>query len=330
MENLNINVITFGVFFLVLLLTGGVLLVMNLMSSPEKQTKRRISRFRQRFAPTKASRGDASRSILLEQKSTALEELIRGLIPRPALLRERFKKTGRDISLTQYMAANVLITLIGTLVFLVMFSMPAALSILLGLLMGIALPHVAVTRMIKDRLKKFTELFPESIDLIVRGLKSGLPITESIANVGREIGDPVGIEFRTVADNIRIGKTLDEALWSTAKRLDTPDFKFFVISIAVQQETGGNLAESLGNLGDILRKRQQMKLKIKAMSSEGKASAMIVGALPFIMFGMLLFINYDYASILFTDTRAIMVALGGLTWMSLGIFIMSRMINFEI
>ncbi len=330
MENLNINVITFGVFFLVLLLTGGVLLVMNLMSSPQKQMKRRISRFRQRFAPSKASRGDASRSILLEQNTSAMEELIRGLIPKPALLRERFSKTGRSITLTQYAAANGIIAVLGCLVFLVLFSMPFALSVLLGLLIGIVVPHIAVSRMIKDRLKKFTELFPESIDLIVRGLRSGLPVTESISNVGREIGDPVGVEFRTVADNVRIGKTLDEALWAAAKRLDTPDFKFFVISLAVQQETGGNLAETLGNLGDILRKRHQMKLKIKAMSSEGKASAMIVGALPFIMFGMLLFINYDYASILYTDPRAIMVALGGLTWMSLGVFIMSRMINFEI
>jgi tight adherence protein B len=103
--------------------------------------------------------------------------------------------------------------------------------------------------------------------------------------VGQEVDGPVGEEFRSVTDKMKIGRTLDAALQETADRLGTPEFQFFTITIAIQRETGGNLAETLGNLADVLRKRSQMKLKIKAMSSESKASALIVGALPFIVFG---------------------------------------------
>ena len=112
--------------------------------------------------------------------------------------------------------------------------------------------------------------------------------------------------------------------------MSTADFKFFVIAISIQKETGGNLAETLDNLSDILRKRLQMKLKVKAMSSEARASAMIIGCLPFLLFGVLLFINYKYVSVLFTDPRGMVMGGGGLLAMGLGMFVISRMIKFEI
>src|SRR3546814_6834106 len=140
---------------------------------------------------------------------------------------------------------------------------------------------MAVGYLVNKRQDKFLAIFPEAIDLIVRGLKSGLPVTESINAVGREMDDPIGTEFRRIGDDIRFGKTMTEALWAATDRLSVAEFKFFVISLSVQQETGGNLAETLGNLSGILRSRQQMKLKVRAMSSEGRASAMIIGSLPF-------------------------------------------------
>ncbi|HXV73490.1 MAG TPA: type II secretion system F family protein, partial [Sphingomonadales bacterium] len=166
--------------------------------------------------------------------------------------------------------------------------------------------------------------------LLVRGLRSGLPITESMGSVAKEIPDPVGTEFRKVIDNIRLGRDMDEALKDVATRIEAPEFKFFMITLAIQRETGGNLAETLAKLSDLLRRRQAMKLKIRAMASEGKASAYIVGSLPFVLFTLLLFLNYDYTSVLFTDIRAIFASVVGLTWLSLGGFIMSRMIAFEI
>ena len=141
---------------------------------------------------------------------------------------------------------------------------------------------------------------------------------------------PVGVEFRTVVDKMKIGRTMEAALQETADRLGTPEFQFFVITLAIQRETGGNLAETLSNLADVLRKRAQMKLKIRAMSSESKASAYIIGVLPFMVFGSILYINPDYMMKFFEDERLIVAGLGGLVWMAIGAFVMRQMINFEI
>ena len=195
---------------------------------------------------------------------------------------------------------------------------------------GFGIPHFAVGFLINRRVNRFTINFPDAIELLVRGLRSGLPVTETIGVVAQEIDGPVGEEFQKVVDRIKIGQTMEDALQESAKRLDTPEFKFFCITIAIQRETGGNLAETLSNLADVLRKRSQMKLKIKAMSSESKASAYIVGSLPFIVFGLVYSVNPTYISGFFYEERLIIAGLGGLVWMSIGVFIMAKMVNFEI
>jgi tight adherence protein B len=129
---------------------------------------------------------------------------------------------------------------------------------------------------------------------------------------------------------MKIGRTMEAALQDTADRLGTPEFQFFVITLAIQRETGGNLAETLSNLADVLRKRAQMRLKIRAMSSESKASAYIVGALPFIVFGLVYMINPRYMGGFFTDERLIVAGIGGMIWMGIGGLIMAKMVNFEI
>ena len=180
------------------------------------------------------------------------------------------------------------------------------------------------------RVNKFTSNFPDAIELMVRGLRSGLPITETLGIVAGEIPGPVGVEFRMVADKMKIGRTMEAALQDTADRLGTPEFQFFVITLAIQRETGGNLAETLSNLADVLRKRAQMKLKIRAMSSESKASAYIVGSLPFVVFGLVWMINPHYMGGFFTDQRLMVAGIGGMIWMGIGAFIMAKMVNFEI
>ena len=129
---------------------------------------------------------------------------------------------------------------------------------------------------------------------------------------------------------MRLGRTMEAALQETADRLGTPEFQFFVISLQIQRETGGNLAETLSNLADVLRKRAAMKLKIRAMSSESKASAYIIGALPFIVFGLIWFINGQYMQNFFVDPRLMIAGGVGMVWMAIGAFIMAKMINFEI
>ena len=140
----------------------------------------------------------------------------------------------------------------------------------------------------------------------------------------------MGEEFKLVTDRIKVGRTMEEALQETANRLDMAEFSFFCITLAIQRETGGNLAETLANLADVLRKRAQMKLKISAMSSESKASAYIVGSLPFIVFALIYSINPAYLGKFFVDERLIIAGLGGLTWLGIGAWIMAQMVSFEI
>lgn len=328
---MNYDVIVIGIFIAVLLVFGSFILFLNMLGSPQKRIRDRLERFKDRFSPTATSRAQArARGILAKDKGTPLDQMLRDILPRPAELRARLNKTGRQISLGNYAMASVAVAITVFALFTIVAGVNFLLALLMALLFGVGGPHFIVGRWISKRLEAFTGLFPEAIDLQVRGLRSGLPINESIKIVGREVDDPVGVEFRKIADAVRLGKTLEDALWASAEILDTPDFKFFVISLAVQKETGGNLAETLENLSEILRKRHQMKLKVRALSAEGKASAYIVGSLPFVMFGITLSMNYDYASVLFTDPRGMMAMGIGLVWMSLGVLIMAKMIRFEI
>jgi tight adherence protein B len=164
----------------------------------------------------------------------------------------------------------------------------------------------------------------------VRGLRSGLPVTETLGVVAQEVPGPVGIEFKGIVDRIKVGKTMEDALQDTGDRLGIPEFNFFTITLAIQRETGGNLAETLANLADVLRKRAQMKLKMSALCSETKASAYIIAALPFIGFALIYSINPPYMGQFFVDERLIIAGIGGLVWLGLGAFIMAQMINFEI
>lgn len=241
----------------------------------------------------------------------------------------RLDRTGKGWSLSQYAYWSLGLGLaILTMIYLKSGSL--ALAAALGIVIGAGIPHMVVNYFIKKRANNFTTKFPDAIELLVRGLRSGLPVTETLVVVAKEVPGPVGIEFKSVVERIKIGRTMEEALQETADRLNTAEFSFFCITLAIQRETGGNLAETLSNLSDVLRKRAQMKLKIRAMSSESKASAYIVGALPFIVFGMIWWINPDYIGGFFVEPRLIVTGLGGLTWMSLGVFIMSKMVSFEI
>lgn len=241
----------------------------------------------------------------------------------------RLDRTGRDITISQYVYASIGLALaVAVLVYLQ--SGAAALSLGIGLLIGAGVPHLVVGYMISKRTANFNAKFPDGIELLVRGLRSGLPVTETLSVVAEEVPGPVGTEFKGIVERIKIGKTMEDSLQETADRLAIPEFNFFTITLAIQRETGGNLAETLSNLADVLRKRSQMKLKIRAMSSESKASAYIVGSLPFIVFGLIYWINPDYLGTFFTDDRLIVTGLGGLVWMGIGVFIMAKMVSFEI
>ena len=170
----------------------------------------------------------------------------------------------------------------------------------------------------------------EGIDVIVRGLRAGLPVSESIIAVGREMSGPVRDIFATISERLNFGEPIEEAVADSAQSMDTPELKFFGISLSIQRETGGNLSEALENLSDILRRRRQMQLKIKALSSEAKASAIIIGSLPFIMFLILSVVSGDYVQTLFTDPRGMILVGIGLGFMVVGIAVMAKMVRFVV
>ena len=321
-------------FLYLLLLVGGfglALLLLRLASGPSasKALKRRVEMVKERHAEGVTAAAQAQIRKLMAARAGRFEGLASTIIPRPALLRKRLEMTGREISLAKY--ATISGGLAAVMMALLMIrGAPLFLALFAGLFVGIGVPHFVIGKMISRRIAKFTSNFPDAIELMVRGLRSGLPITETLGIVATEIGGPVGIEFRAVADKMKIGRTMEAALQETADRLGTPEFQFFVITLAIQRETGGNLAETLSNLADVLRKRAQMRLKIRAMSSESKASAYIVGSLPFVVFTLVWMINPEYMSAFFTDQRLTVAGLGGLVWMGIGAFIMAKMVNFEI
>ena len=254
---------------------------------------------------------------------------IAGSRSRIEALALRLHRTGKGWTLQQYLYASLGLGLaIAVIVYLK--SGAALLSLGAGVVIGGGLPHMVVNFFVKKRVNNFTTKFPDAIELLVRGLRSGLPVTETLGVVATEVPGPVGQEFKMITDRIKVGKTMEDALQDTANRLDMPEFNFFCITLAIQRETGGNLAETLSNLSDVLRKRAQMKLKIRAMSSESKASAYIVGSLPFMVFIMIWFVNPKYIGGFFTEDRLIVAGLGGMVWMSLGAFIMAKMVSFEI
>ena len=297
--------------------------------SASKAVKRRLELLKERHGDTMAANAQAQIRKLLAARNNRLDGVFATLIPKPALLRKRLEQTGKKITLGKYAMISVAL-LVGIAGLLMAQGAPLLFALTFGLFVALGLPHLVIKKMIARRLAKFTSNFPDAIELMVRGLRSGLAITETLGIVATEVPGPVGIEFRAVSDKMKIGRTMEAALQDTADRMGTAEFQFFVITLAIQRETGGNLAETLSNLADVLRKRAQMKLKIRAMSSESKASAMIVGALPFIVFILVYMINPAYMANFFIDERLIVAGLGGLVWMGLGVFIMAKMVNFEI
>jgi tight adherence protein B len=310
----------------------AVLLVVAFLPGAGGKRAKRAQKIAARFGPKKIAEASGP-SLLTDAASPGLlgqlERALLQAIPRPAALRFKLARAGVAASPGRFAAAAALLGVLGVATTLAM-EHSVAMAIAIGVVAALGLPNVWLSWRIRRRQKRFVALFPEAVELMVRGLKSGVPVTQTIISVGQEIHDPVGAEFRRVADSAALGVSLIDALWDAARRVDVAEFRFFVVALTIQRETGGNLAETLENLADILRKRLQMQLKVKALSSEARSSAVIIGALPFAMFGILMTLNRDYAIKLIEDPRGMMMLGSGLFLMLLGIVVMAKMVRFEI
>ena len=262
-------------------------------------------------------------------KDSKLNTTIKRL-PSIGKLRKRLDKTGRDISVGKYFRMVAISGLISYLVFIYIFKLPETLGILFALFFAIMIPHKLVTRWTNKRIKRFLTLLPDALDLIVRGLRSGLPITESINVIKNEIEEPIKGVFTEISQSTRVGVPFEQALLQASKKIGLNEFNFFVISVALQRETGGNLAEILENLSSTIRERTMMKLKVRAITSEARMSAYIIGALPFLIILVLTIMSPNYLDPMFDDVRGNIAGIAAMCSFSFGMFSMFRMAKFEI
>lgn len=237
-------------------------------------------------------------------------------------------KAGLESNVRAYLFGSVLVSVISMGVVYIL-AMPWYVILASGLFTAYFLPKWVLLILFNKRQKRFTANFPDALDIIIRGVRSGLPVAECLNIVSREIPDPVGDEFSRLVEGQKIGLTVPELLQRGLERMPTKEYKFFAVVIQIQQETGGNLADTLENLSTVLRERKQMRDKAVALASEATASAAIIGSLPILVGGALAFLSWEYMEVLFTTDTGHLLIGGGLGWMALGILVMRNMINFK-
>lgn len=244
-------------------------------------------------------------------------------------LKSRVSQTGLSLTMSRFymMSAGL-----GFLAFLtaLIIGMPLLASLGAGFVFAIGLPRWIVGFLIKRRRDKFLEEFPNALDVMVRSIKSGLPLNDAIRLIASDGREPVKREFQRVIEAQKIGLSIPEACARMQQTMPLSEVGFFAIVIAIQSQAGGNLSEALGNLAKVLRERRKMKAKVSALSMEAKASAVIIGALPFIVATLVYLTSPQYMMILFTDPRGHIIMLVSGVWMTIGIVVMRNMVNFEI
>lgn len=249
-------------------------------------------------------------------------------------LRARMLHAGVSVNITQFWIYS---GILGAVAFIIPLLLLGHLPFLVRLLIafgaafvaGYGLPRWILGMMAAKRVKKFTEEFPNAMDIITRGIKSGLPVNDGLKLAARECAAPLGPEFQRLVENVGVGMSLDAALEKMSENMPAPELRFFAIVISIQAKTGGNLSEALGNLSTVLRARKMMREKIKALSSEAIASASIIGVLPPGVGIMISVVRPEYIAPMFTDPRGQLMFLIGGTWMFMGIMMMRKMINFK-
>jgi len=236
-------------------------------------------------------------------------------------------QAGVKLSVTQYWmiagAVGLVLALVGLIV---QGPIGAAMGFFIGLL---GLPRWGLGMMVTGRQKKFSNQLADAIDVIVRGVKSGLPLGQCLRIIAAESPEPLRAEFQALVTSQAMGVPLETGMQRMYDRMPLPEVNFFSIVLVIQQKTGGNLSESLGNLSAVLRSRKLMKEKVKALSAEAKASAMIIGSLPVCVGGLVYFTRPAYIGVLFEHPVGHLILIGCVVLMSAGIFIMNKMVNFK-
>ena len=318
-----------ALFVLVALAIGGVAWVFLYphLSGERKIEKRKevVVKSTGSSAPVRAARNaQKSRREQVEGTLKDIERRNSKSVPLPV----KIAQAGLTWSTRRFYITAVILGLAGFVLGIMLDGGPFA-PFGLAFAAGIGIPVWMLKFLKKRREAKFLNSFPDAVDIIVRGIKAGLPLLDSLRVITTDAGEPLKSEFRAIIDTQTIGIPIGEACGKLYERIPVPEANFFGIVIGIQQRAGGNLSEALGNLSRVLRDRKKMKAKIQAMSMEAKASAVIIAALPFAVMILVYLTSPTYIELLWTHPTGRMMMLGCAVWMSIGVFVMRKMINFD-
>ncbi len=316
-------------FIMVAIAIGGVawVFVFPLLSG-ERNAERRVASVARR-EPMQQRVSRSNQKSRREQVEGSLKQLeARQKASKRIPLSMRLKQAGLSATPRKFIVICVSLA-VSVFVILMLTGVGLLASAGIAFAAGGGLPFWALGFLKKRREAKFLEAFPDAVDVIVRGIKAGLPLLDSLKLIATEAQDPVRGEFRSIIDTQAIGIPIGEACLKLYENMPLPEANFFAIVVSIQQRAGGNLSEALGNLSRVLRDRKKMKAKIKAMSMEAKASATIIGALPIAVMILVYITSPQYISLLWTEPLGRMMMLGCVIWMSIGVMVMRKMINFD-
>ncbi len=318
-----------ALFFLVAVAIGGLawVFIYPSLSGEKHVEKRQESVARSTALPARSARNaPKSRREQIEGTLKELDE--RNAKAKSVPLSVKITQAGLSWSKRRFFITALALG-VGT--FFVMFMVNGDLLSALGLgfAAGGGLPFWLLKFLKKRREAKFLQAFPDAVDIIVRGIKAGLPLLDSLKVITADAPEPLKSEFRAIVETQTVGVPLGDACAKLYERIPLPEANFFGIVIAIQQKSGGNLSEALGNLSKVLRERKKMKAKIQAMSMEAKASASIIAALPPSVAGLVYITSPQYIELLWTHPTGRMLLAGCAVWMLTGVLVMRKMINFD-
>ncbi len=331
----SINPTLIGTFLLATLCVGGVLYaVLQPQLARSAAAKRRMAMVLNGNESSTALKGATDGKMRRRSVEDTLKEIeekqkVRAKSESRRSLESQLREAGIGWSKTAFWGLCIGLGSVALFIFWAGFGFSLPTSGVLALLSGVLLPKAYISLRRRRRLAAFAALFPDAVDVIVRGVKSGMPLGDCIRVVAFEAQEPLRSEFKAVVDEQTLGVPAHEAVMRLAERVTLPETNFLAIVIMIQSRSGGNLSEALGNLSTVLRERKKMRGKIKAMSAEAKASGGIIGSLPPIVASLLYLTSPEYISLLFTTTIGNVVLVGCAIWMSIGILIMHKMINFD-
>jgi len=318
---------TLAIFCMVSVAIGGIawVFVYPLLSG-ERQAEQRRASVARTDPVARVGRQQRSRREQVEETLKELDAKARKSKSLP--LQMKIAQAGLSWSKQQFIMMSCGL---GVVVFglILMFGLGLLPGLAFAFAAGAGLPLWMLAYLKKRREKKFLAGFPDAVDVVVRGIKAGLPLIDSLRIIALESQEPLKSEFRSIIETQAVGLPLGEACAKLHERMPLPEVNFFGIVVAIQQKSGGNLAEALGNLSRVLRDRKKMRAKIQAMSMEAKASAMIIGSLPVIVALLVFLTSPKYIELLWTTELGRMMLAGCAVWMSLGILVMKKMINFD-